>query len=423
MSNKYTQFQLRAFQKFGIIPVFTEGKPLFTELNKRVNNETLNAWCLRVIQVPFHAVKFYSLTKCSSRIKVENLARRNLQAQRFFNDQVRNLQANIIKKMKVRSDHFVQPSAQELGSIDDIQTMRDAMLFLPSTMNEFIERFVRWQDKGIEWPYALESFFERYVELATIAVNSDVLEDDLDEDDWDDEFEEDDELEFESSFTIFNDDDDDDEDTKTALLEITAEDQNNACELANTLNEKPEVLTITNDFRFTEHSNYDHFTEEYGFVARYMILLDDLEEYATTVSEAINNFSFVDFSGASIEFDELFRVIDEIKNENGYPPASDIVDPETDRTVDEKEQVEYMQTCVSELIETIRAVFQEVNNAMEEFWEEVYFQYEDEEDSQDEEYLKAKKVVEQMMNQISDACDTSEYFMTTIAGYLYEGSY
>ena len=49
-----------------------------TKLNKKEINETLNAWCLRVIGLPFKKVRFYSLTKCSSQTKVENLSSKNL---------------------------------------------------------------------------------------------------------------------------------------------------------------------------------------------------------------------------------------------------------------------------------------------------------------------------------------------------------
>jgi hypothetical protein len=419
MSNKYTQFQLRVFQKIGVIPVFTNGNPLITQLNKKEKNETLNAWCLRVIGLPFKKVRFYSLTKCSSQTKVENLSSKNLKAQKNFNDQVRNLQANIISKMKVRSDNFVQPAPQALRPRLVNQTMRDAVLLMPSSMEEFIEGFVRWQDKGIECPYALESFFERYVELATHAINANLLED---EDDFeDDEF--DDGLDFESTFTFTNDDDDDDDDDDGtgALLEITEEDKNNAREFVIELSEKPEVLTINNDFRLSEHSNYDDFTADYGMAARYMILLDDLDTYVCLASDAFNYFTFVDFSNAVNEFNELLRVIEDIQNEAGFPAASDLDDPEEDRTEEEKEQVEYIQSCVADLINNIQAAFDAVDEDIEEFWDEVSFEYEDEEDNQDKEFLEAKKAAMQIINQISDACGICQTQMLDIANLLFEG--
>lgn len=410
MSNKYTQFQLRAFQKIGIIPVFTDGNPLITQLNKKEINETLNAWCLRVIGLPFKKIRFYSLTKCSSQTKVENLSSKNLKAQKIFNDQVRNLQANIISKMKVRSDNFVQPAPQALRPSLVNQTMRDAVLLMPSSMEEFIERFVRWQDKGIEWPYALESFFERYVEMATHAINANLLEDE----DEDDEF--DDGLDFESTFTFTNDDD-----AKGAMLEITEEDKNNAREFVIELSEKPEVLTITNDFRFSEHSNYDDFIADYGIAARYMILLDDLDTYVRLVSDGCDYFSFVDFSNASSEFNDLLRLIEDIKNEEGFPASSDLDDPEEDRTEEEKDQIEYINSHIYGLIENIQSAFDAVDEDIEEFWDEVSFEYEDEEDKQDKEYLEAKKAAKQLINQISDACETCRSQMLDIANLLFEG--
>lgn len=418
MSNKYIQFQLLTFQKIRIIPVFTEGKPLCTELNKKVNNETLNAWCLRVIGLPFKKVRFYSLTKCSSQTKVENLSSKNLKAQKIFNDQVRFLQANLTKKLKARSDNFVQPAPEELGSILNTQTMRDAVLFMPSSIEELIERFVRWQDKGIEWPYALELFFERYVELATHAINANLLED---EDD--DEFEDVDGLDFESTFTFtIDDDDDNDEDKATgSLLEITEEDKNNARDLVTELTGKPKVLTITNDFRFSQHFNYDDFTEEYGMAARYMILLDDLDTYVCLTSDAFNYFTFIDFSNAVTEFNELLRVIKDIQNEEGFPAASDLDDPEADRTDQEKIQVAYIKSCIHDLIDTIQTAFDAVDEDIENFWEEVSFEYQDEEDNQDKEYLKDKKAAERLLKQISDACGICQTQMRDIANLLFEG--
>lgn len=349
MSVRYTKFQLQVLEKFGFVPVFTDGNPQVTQLNKRVENENFHAWCMRVIGLPSSHVKIFTLSECSAQTSVENIVEKNIELHNVFNTKVKQVKVSA-KRIEARKEKAINPSIERVSPSLIADTMRTAVLFMPPLMEEFIESFVSEQKQDLNWPSVFESLFEKYIVLAnhTIKADSSIATENV-EDSAAEEFS------FDFSFDM---------NSKPKVTEADVKDINH---LITVLSTEPEALTLMDIIK--DHSKSEDFIQDYGSAAKKLIWLDDLEQYVIKVGQAFSTISFVDFSSICDSFEYVLKDIEDLKDEDFFPPASELEDPAVDRTHEEKSYLGsyrfYLDDITYSINETFRDIFYLCDNIID----------------------------------------------------------
>ena len=349
MSDRYSKFQLQVLEKFGFIPVFTDGNPRVTQLNKRVENENFHAWCMRVIGLPSSHVKIFTPSECSAQTSVENIVEKNIELHNVFNTKVKQVRVSA-KRIEARKEKAINPSIEQVSPSLIADTMRTAVLFMPPLMEEFIESFVSEQEQDLNWPSVFESLFEKYIVLAkhTIKADSSIATQNV-EDSAAEEFS------FDFSFDM------------NSKPEVTEADVKDINHLITVLTTKPEALTLIDIIK--DHSKSEDFIRDYGSAAKQLILLDDLEQYVIKVGQAFSAITFVDFSSICESFEYALKDIEDLKDEDFFPPASELEDPAVDRTHEEKSYLGsykfYLDDITRSINETFRDIFYLCDNIID----------------------------------------------------------